>query len=170
MAAAALTRVLPRARLRSAGLLATRAQSTIVYHALPTPDVAREMPRHVSDLTNETLYMLSMSGSHEAVRERLRREIMFVDGVGYTETTERIREMNEANNQGLFLAKLPFQLGIWSAVVGGWASLPLVFHLKSAEMFNDYFVTADHPQPDEGLLQTPHMVPCHTVHLHAVHR
>ena len=81
MAAAALTRVLPRARLRSAGLLATRAQSTIVYHALPTPDVAREMPRHVSDLTNETLYMLSMSGSHEAVRERLRREIMFVDGV-----------------------------------------------------------------------------------------
>jgi len=51
-------------------------------------------------------------------------------------------------------AKLPYQVGIWVSLVSGWASIPLVFHLKTAEVFNDLFVTSEHPLPEEGLLDT----------------
>ena len=39
----------------------------------------------------------------------------------------------------------PYHVGIWSAQIAGFASLPLVFHYGIASKFNDVFVTADPP-------------------------
>ena len=48
------------------------------------------------------------------------------------------------------LLKLPYQIGIVSALLGGWLSLPLVFHYGAASKFNDHFVTCDPPDVGEA--------------------
>ena len=113
---------------------------------LPTIESARSLPRHVMELSNEQLFVLAEGEEHScARREMLRREIMAVDGIDYEATTARVREMSATCATMHTLFKAPYQLGIVSALVGGWASLPLVFHFGSASLFNDYFVTADPP-------------------------
>jgi len=98
------------------------------------------------ELSNEQLFVLAEGEDHNcARREMLRREIMAVDGIEYDATTARVREMSATCASMHTLFKAPYQLGIASALLGGWASLPLVFHFQSASLFNDYFVTADPP-------------------------
>jgi hypothetical protein len=114
---------------------------------VPTLEDAKAMPRHISDLTGDQLYVLSEGSGHmAATRERLRRDIMVVDQVDYVATKTRLMEMSAmvASNHALF--KAPYQLGIISAIIGGWASLPLVFYYPSASLFNDLFVTCDPPE------------------------
>ncbi|KOO27348.1 hypothetical protein Ctob_003574, partial [Chrysochromulina tobinii] len=48
------------------------------------------------------------------------------------------------------LMKAPYQLSIYTALVAGWTSLPLVFHYTTASIFNDYFVTAEPPDVGEA--------------------
>ena len=119
----------------------------LAIHPIPTHEEARNMPRHVSELTGEGLYLLAEHGGHtDAVRERLRREIMAVDGIDYVDTSAVIMKMNEQNSEGLAMAKAPYQLAIYTALISGWASLPLVFHFPTASVFNDYCVTAEAPE------------------------
>lgn len=134
------------------------------------------MPRHVSELSGDQLVILSEQGAHlGASRERLRREIMAIDGISYSETTNVVRTLDicadrtclapraylptlcarlplaqllavakESVGQQIMM-KAPYQLSIYTALVAGWASLPLVFHFSTATLFNDMFVTADPP-------------------------
>ena len=118
---------------------------------LPTIEAARAMPRHIQDMGGEALFVLAEGAGHPgARRERLRREIMVVDGVDYTATGERLKEMSSLVASKHALYKSPYQIGIFSALVGGWFSLPLVFHFGSAIKFNDLFVTCDPPDPGEA--------------------
>jgi hypothetical protein len=75
---------------------------------------------------------------------------MTVDNIDYVETKERMIEMSAHVTSGQALYKSPYQIGIVSAVVGGWLSLPLVFHYASAAKFNDMFVTCDPPEMGEA--------------------
>jgi hypothetical protein len=112
------------------------------------------MPRSTSVLSNESLFLLAQLGSRPACRERLRREIMVVEDVDYADTTRKLHEFNNQQQRFFVIAKLPYQIGIYTAILSGWAALPLVFHLPSAELFNEKFVWAAHPRPEEHALDT----------------
>ena len=115
--------------------------------SLPTMEDAIAMPRHMSELNNQQLYLLAESIGHAgACRERMRREIMVVDGVSYVQTTDKVLEMYESIRGNQDFLKAPYVLSIYAALVTGWASLPLVFHYPSAALFNDNFVTAAPPE------------------------
>jgi hypothetical protein len=116
---------------------------------LDSHDRASTLSRRAQVLSNESLYLLSHMGNKTATRERLRREIMVVDGVQYEETTAVLHEMNTKNTEGLALTKAPYQIALWTALISGWVSLPLVFHLPTALAFNDYFVTAEVADPQD---------------------
>ena len=144
-----MRRALGRSVAGAARALTMKPYEGVDVKLLPTLDEARETPRHVSELTGDTIFTLSMSGSLDAVRERLRRDIMVRDKIPYEDTTPILRAMNTKNNEGLAVTKVPYQVALWAALVGGFASLPLVFHLPTAEIFNELCVTAEHPQPHE---------------------
>ena len=46
-----------------------------------------------------------------------------------------------SNRQGLFVATLPYKLGIFTAVTSAIISVPLLFHLDTVLLFNESFVT-----------------------------
>ena len=141
-----------RAPLRSFGRrsLATATVSTRAV-TLPSLEVAKQMPRHVSELSGDQLFVLSESCGHlGAARERLRREIMIVDKVDYFDTTDKLVEIANASHGNQGMVKAPYYASIYVALMTGWASLPLVFHYPTASLFNDYFVTADPPDVGEA--------------------
>ena len=80
-----------------------------------------------------------------ACRERMRREIMRIDGVPYVETTETLLKMNTFVRGEADRLRLPYVAAIYAAYLSGWLSLPLVFHYTSAQAFNTAFVTAEPP-------------------------
>jgi len=119
--------------------------------ALPSIEAAKAMPRDVTDMSGDSLFILAEGSGHPgARREMMRREIMAVDEVDYVSTGTRLLEMSSLAKSKHALYKSPYQIGILSALVGGWFSLPLVFHYQSASMFNDLFVTCDPPDVGEA--------------------
>ena len=111
----------------------------------PTVESVKKMPRLISDLSNDSVFELAEEGNKDALRERVRREIMAVDEMEYAATTARIQEMSQLVSASHTLYTSPYHIGIWSAQIGGYASLPLVFSYTAASKFNDLFVTADPP-------------------------
>ena len=115
----------------------------------PPMQASSEAPhlRSVQQLSGESLFMLAAQpGGHLAAsRERLRREVMQVDGVSYAESLVTVREMAHKSAENVWLGLLPYRTGIAVAVVGGWVSLPLVFSLTVAKWFNEIAVTTDVP-------------------------
>jgi hypothetical protein len=49
----------------------------------------------------------------------------------------------------MFVLSLPYQIGIAASLTAGFASIPLCFHLPTAEWFNMYYVTTDVPEPKD---------------------
>ena len=126
---------------------ATDLEKTGPMKSIPSIDDAVNMPRHMSELSNPQLFLLAESIGHAgACRERMRREIMAVDNVEYSETSATLLAMaNHIKGNHNYL-KAPYLVGIYAALVSGWVSLPLVFHYQTASIFNDNFVTADPPE------------------------
>lgn len=117
-------------------------------------DDAKAMPRFVTELSGESLYMLVKVGEGSsqahAARERLRREIMVVDGKEYHDAglvVEKVEAVNAASARGLGV--IPFYVGIVCAQIAGWASLPLVFSSTCAKEFNRVSVTTDVPHASD---------------------
>ena len=134
-----------------APLAACGARSIQTYNKLPTLEEAKAMPRHVSELSGDLLFVMAATHSgNDAVRERLRREIMAVDDLEYVDTTNRLLEMSAFTESVTTMSKLPYQVGIVTSVTAGWLSLPLVFHYGMASMFNDNFVTCPPPEVGEA--------------------
>lgn len=50
--------------------------------------------------------------------------------------------MAKSNRRGLFVATLPYKLGIFAAVGGAVVSIPLIFDLDTVLWFNEHYVTA----------------------------
>ena len=85
---------------RAPACLATSVSRSLA--SLPSPKRALEPQiNHISDMGSERLYMLSkMEGEAQipATRERMRREIMRVDGVAYADATPMLLEVNSVRH------------------------------------------------------------------------
>ena len=106
-------------------------------------------PHHIrdyKDLSGEVLFSMSAQGGClGASRERLAREIMIVDNVSHEDALEVVRGMARKNVEGLTMSLLPYNLGIGTAYVAAYVSIPAVFSLEFAKAFNEVAVTTDVP-------------------------
>lgn len=103
------------------------------------------MPKEFSDMDNDTILKLALTGIEEAIQERLIRDIMAVDQCSWEDAQPRFKEIEKKNQSGMMLFVLPYQIGFTIAVVTGFASFPLCFHEGTALLFNEAFVTTDVP-------------------------
>lgn len=101
------------------------------------------------EMDNVSLAMLGEMGNVQARAEILIRHIMVIDEETYEKSSEKADEIAAANKKGMFLLSLPYQIGIAASLTAGFASIPLVFHLPTAEWFNIYYVTTDVPEPKD---------------------
>jgi hypothetical protein len=125
------------------------------------------MPRHYYEFPNDVLLSAALSGDQEAREERLIREIMHVRNISWDEAQVRregmllcavcaacpalpanalprlpppqpeFAKIVACNREGLFLNTLPYKLGIASALVMGFASIPMIFELNTVLWFNE---------------------------------
>jgi hypothetical protein len=102
---------------------------------------AKKMPRRYEDMNNDLITVLSVMGDQEAREERLIREIMVVDNVDWATANKTFEEMSAFNKQGMWLATLPYKIGLVTSVTAAFGSIPLVFDLNSVLAFNERFVT-----------------------------
>ena len=115
----------------------------------PTIEESKQQPVHPCELSNETLIVMAEQGSNEACFERLVRNIMAVDNLEWGEAQKVGSEIRAASLQGMSVATLPAKVGIFTGVVSGIVSIPLVFNQKLATWFNQNFVTTDVPEPED---------------------
>jgi len=140
--------------LRRAALSASRLRGALrplsTATGFPSVDAAKSAPRYVSDLSNHHVFILAEQGSVACNRERVRREIMAIDGIEYAATQARIEEMSAFVAEKHPMYTFPYKVGIAMAQISGFASIPLVFHFGVASTFNTYCVTADPPEMGEA--------------------
>jgi hypothetical protein len=115
----------------------------------PSIEVARAMPSSCAEMDNSTLATLGFMGNHDARTEILVRHIMATDVCSYDEAQLVHSQILKKNSEYMFMLSLPYQIGIASALTAGLVSFPMVFHLKTAEVFNAVFVTTDIPEPKD---------------------
>lgn len=107
------------------------------------------LPLGVEEMDNSSLSILAELGEHGARKEVLKRHIMERDGVSYEEACKTFDEIAGRNQEGQYLLSLPYQIGITTALVAGFASFPLCFDISTAEWFNTNFVTTDVPNSED---------------------
>jgi hypothetical protein len=115
----------------------------------PTLAYAKAMPYDFSSMRHEQILQLSAEGIAGARREALTRNIMSVDDVDYESAKIIMAELEKVNRQWVHAEHLPYSVGLGVAVVSGFASFPLVFHLDTVASFNEKYVTADIPEPKD---------------------
>jgi len=104
------------------------------------------MPLATCELSNETLIILAEQGDNEACFERLVRNIMNVDSVDWATARETARKIKEVNRQVVWLATLPYKVGIATALASGIGCVPMVFSPTLAKWFNERYVTTEVPE------------------------
>ena len=88
-------------------------------------------------------------GDQDANEERLIREIMSVENKSWEEAQPIFNEMLAINRKYNFFIKLPYNMGIFSAVTFGFIACPFIFNFECVNWFNTNFVTTDVPPADE---------------------
>ena len=107
-----------------------------------TIEQAKLMAKNYDEMPNDILLSMAISGDQEAREERLIREIMSVDNISWEKAEEKFLVIVNANRQGLFMATLPYKIGIFSAVTVAVASIPMIFELNTVLWFNELYVTS----------------------------
>ena len=100
-------------------------------------------------MTNEQVLQFAEMEIPEACRECIIRDIMVVDQIEYDDAMKIFKKIAETNRRGMQLYALPFYTGFGAAFTAGIFSVPLVFHLDMVNWFNDKFVTAEMPPPED---------------------
>ena len=139
----------------------TATINTIKFVGIPISSIrhyvtiedAKKMPKHYNEMPNDVLLTMAIAGDQEAREERVIREIMAVDSVEWPVARTSFHKVLTANRQGLFMATLPYKVGIFVSFTAGVVSFPMIFHLDTVMAFNEYFVTSD--VPEEKDLETP---------------
>lgn len=72
---------------------------------------------------------------------------MATDNIEWPAAREKFVTIMRNNRQGLFVATLPYKIGIFTAVSAGLLSIPLIFHLETVLLFNENFVTTGQKSP-----------------------
>ena len=117
--------------------------------AKPSLPIAKAMAARYETMDNETLVTIAAMKVHDARSEVLKRHIMAVDNVSYEQACVTFATIAARNRRGMRFAALPYQIGVTTGVGGAFASIPLVFDLRTAEWFNGRFVTTDVPEPKD---------------------
>jgi hypothetical protein len=115
----------------------------------PTIEYAKAMPKSFSAMRHEQIIQLCVEGSGSAREEALIRNIMAVDTIEHDEAIKVLEKIKEENRKGMNLSYLPYHIGIGTSMVAGAVSFPLVFHHDTVVKFNDAFVTAEAPSPED---------------------
>jgi len=142
------------------GLIARPAAARLMrMSSAPTPGPIGSPEHHIrgyTDLSGADLFRMSAQsgGCLGSSRERLAREVMIVDNVSHEDALEVVRGMARKNAEGLtnsensLLPSVPTllfvkyqQLGISTAFIAAWVSIPAVFSLQFAKAFNEVTVT-----------------------------
>jgi hypothetical protein len=127
----------------------TRHGTGDIHTIKPDIELARRMPREYHEFSNVLLLKMASYGDQNAKEERLIRDIMTVDNCSWDAAQPRFLEIERVNKEGRWLVQMPYYLGIGVAYTAAFASIPLCFSLTTAQWFNDAFVTADAPEPEE---------------------
>ena len=104
--------------------------------------------RHACEMSNDILMMLSAQGDPAARRERMIREVMFVDQLSWPDAACRVTVMSDEVQKDLAARMASSLVGLASLGMGA-ASIPMVFHRATALQFNERFVTTDVPPPED---------------------
>ena len=136
----------PRATFSSSRFLSTEDK---IQPGRPSVSEVQLLPRHVSEYSAELLISAALHGDEDAIKERLVREVMRVDSIEWDDATTKVVEIEDTNQSGLGLIKLPYFVGITIGFASAWGCIPLVFDLSTAEAFNTAYVTTEHPQPED---------------------
>lgn len=115
----------------------------------PTLQYAKALPKTFASMTNEQVLQFAEMEIPEACRECIIRDIMVVDQIEYDDAMKIFKKIAETNRRGMQLYALPFYTGFGAAFTAGIFSVPLVFHLDMVNWFNDKFVTAEMPPPED---------------------
>ena len=115
----------------------------------PSLAYAKAMPKGFSFMRHEQILQLCAEKNQGAIREALIRNIMSVDEVEYDAAVGKFGEIVKVNRSGMFIDNLPYKVGLVTSVVGGFLSMPLVFHQDTVAWFNENYVTADVPEPKD---------------------
>jgi len=113
----------------------------------------KKMPKLYNELPNDVIITMSVLGDQEAREERLIREIMSVENLSWKDAQNILFQMMKSNRHGLFIATLPYKVGIFASVTAGLISFPMIFHLDTVMSFNELYVTTDVPEAKD--LETP---------------
>jgi len=111
----------------------------------PTLEYAKKMTKTFASMSNDQILHFAEMGVPEACRECIVRDVMSVDQVEYDEAMKVFEEIAKTNREGMFIHALPFYFGCGASVTLGYASIPLVFELRTVEWFNEKFVTTELP-------------------------
>ena len=122
-------------------VVATQTRNFALAHKTEIDD--ERMPTTYADYSNHVLLMLSAHGDDQAIRERMVRDVMKVDGVEHVEAEKTVSEIEQAAKSGLAMSRLPYRVGIAAALVAGFGSIPMCFDLHTVLWFNEQYVTMD---------------------------
>lgn len=139
---------IPRFSYMNGSLHQNRKKSSSVGK-YPSIENSKSLPLSYHSMNNENLTILASLDIEEATEEVLKRHIMSVDSIEYKEAEEVFDEISKANNERNLLNALPYNLGIMTAMVTGFASFPLCFHAPTVLWFNEKFVTTGIPSPED---------------------
>lgn len=117
--------------------------------AKPSVQTAMSLPHSYEEMDNHTLLTVGALKNHDARVEILKRHIMAVDKCSHDEANETFKAIAKKNREGMWLAALPYQLGITAGVGAAVVSIPLVFDLNTTLWFNEAYVTTDVPGKED---------------------
>lgn len=118
-------------------------ESPVSYGGTVSIEQAKTLTVELERMDNDILLGAAFEGDQDARTELLIRHIMSVDNIEHAEAKAVVSAMSEENQRLLSLFKLPYKIGLFSAVTAGLVSIPLVFDLETAIWFNENFVTAE---------------------------
>ena len=112
-------------------------------------EMAKTLPRDYNEMSNDIIQVMAIDGDSDAKEERLIRNIMAVDDVEWVEAKKTFDKIRADNRAGSGMYKLPYYVGITTAVTGALASIPLCFDLNTVLYFNEHFVTTEVPGDED---------------------
>ena len=115
----------------------------------PTVQTAQSLPHSYEEMDNHTLLTVAALRNHDARVEILKRHIMAVDNCSHDEANEKFEVIAKKNREGMWLAALPYQIGIVTGVSAAVLAIPMVFDLNTTLWFNEAFVTTDVPGKED---------------------